>query len=84
MAGEDHEVGGVALGGALLAGDQAAGGGRGDGLGGDHVAEARVAAVFEGVEVTAGRTGAGAAATAWGWGNVRRGGRVVAGDVIGD
>ena len=83
MAGEDHEVGGVALGGALLARDQAAGGGGGDGLGGDQVAEAGVAAVPEGVEVALGSAGAGTVAAATRRSDSRGVERRAARDVIG-
>lgn len=58
--GEGEEVGGVALGDALLAGDKAAGSAGCDGLWWEGVAEAGVAAVLEGVEVALGGAAAGA------------------------
>ena len=66
-AGEGEEVGGVALGDALLAGDEAAGGDGGDGLHRrEGIFEAGVAAVLEGVKVARWGAGAGARATAAG------------------
>jgi hypothetical protein len=85
VAGEDHEVGGVALGDAALPPDQAAGRAGGDGLGrGELVAETGVTAVLEGVEVAGLGAGAGTAATVARRDGGGHGGRTGLGDVVVD